>query len=138
LLATILVIALLVTIIGIPFAIRKFVDWQLAQQEVLFEDRAVRDALRSSTRLVRGHWWHTAAIAATVWVLAETAAPFALYALLFTTTPITTVNLIGALISAVLLPYVQIGRTLLYLDLSARHAPEDPPAGVNVAVTPAG
>ncbi len=138
LLATILVIALLVTIIGIPFAIRKFVDWQLAQQEVLFEDRAVRDALRSSTRLVRGHWWHTAGVAATVWVLSETAAPFALYALLFTTTPITTVNLIGALISAVLLPYVQIGRTLLYLDLSARQASEDIPAGVNLAVTPAG
>ena len=31
------------------------------QQEVLFEDRSLREALRGSTRVVRGHWWHTAA-----------------------------------------------------------------------------
>src|SRR6202012_3767434 len=42
-----------VTIIGIPFAIIKFIDWQFAQQEVLFEDRSIRGAMRGSTRLVR-------------------------------------------------------------------------------------
>jgi hypothetical protein len=126
LVATILVIALLVTIIGIPFAIRKFVDWQLVQQEVLFEDRSIRAALRGSTRLVRGHWWHTAAVAGAFWVLSEIGGPFLLFLLLFTATPITTVNLLGAVISAVLLPYVQVGRTLLYLDLAARKAPKAP------------
>jgi hypothetical protein len=45
---------------------------------------------------------------------------------LFTATPITTVNLLGAVISAVFLPYVQVGRTLLYLDLEARKAPQVP------------
>jgi hypothetical protein len=126
LVATILVIALLVTIIGIPFAIRKFVDCQLVQQEVLFEDRSIREALRGSTRLVSGHWWHTAAVAGAFWVLSEIGGPFLLFVLLFTATPITTVNLLGAVISAVLLPYVQVGRTLLYLDLAARKAPNAP------------
>ena len=38
LVATILVALLLITIIGIPYGIKKYVDWQLAQQEILFED----------------------------------------------------------------------------------------------------
>ena len=57
-------ILLAVTIIGIPIAIIKFIDWQFAQQEILFEDRSIRDAMRGSTRLVRRHRWHTGTVAA--------------------------------------------------------------------------
>ena len=32
-------------VIGIPYAIKKFVDWQFAQQEMLFEDPSMREAL---------------------------------------------------------------------------------------------
>jgi hypothetical protein len=133
LLATVLVLALAVTIIGIPFALRKFVDWQFAQQEVLYENRSIRDALRGSTRLVRGHWWHTAAVAGTFWVISEVPGPFLLFALLFTTVPLGTVNLLGSLIAALLLPYVQGGRTLLYLDLAARSANRNVPATLNLS-----
>lgn len=109
------------TIIGIPFAIRKYVDWQLAQQEVLFEDRSIRDALRGSSRVVRGHWWHTALTILTFSVLTEL--PHLLgFALLFITVPTATVDFFGSVVFVLLLPYVAVGRTLLYLDLAARKA----------------
>ena len=60
-----------VTIIGIPIAIVKFIDWQFAQQEILFEDRGIRDAMRGSTRLVRRHRWHTGTVAGALWVLSQ-------------------------------------------------------------------
>ena len=136
LLASILVVLLLLTIIGIPYAIKKFVDWQFAQQEILFEDRSIREALRGSTRVVHGHRWHTAAVAATLWVLSQIPGPVLGFALLLTTIPVSTVNLIGAIVFALLLPYVGVGRTLLYLDLIAREFRDTVPA--TVAVAPAG
>jgi hypothetical protein len=136
LLATILTLLIALTIIGIPYAIKKFVDWQLVQQEVLFEDRSIREALRGSTHVVRGHWWHTAAVAAAFWLLSQIPGPVLGFALLFTTVPVETVNLIGAIVFAFLLPYVGVGRTLLYLDLLARKASE--PVPVTAAVAPAG
>jgi hypothetical protein len=138
LLATILVILLALTIIGIPFAIRKFVHWQFVQQEVLFEDRSIRDALRGSTRVVRGHWWHTAAVAATLWVLSQIPGPLLGFALLFTTLPVTTVNVVGAVVFAFVMPYVGVGRTLLYLDVCARRAAPAPAPSAVAAPAPAG
>jgi hypothetical protein len=137
LLATVLLLLIAVTIIGIPFAIRKFVDWQFAQQEVLFNDRTIREALRASTRLVRGHWWHTAAVAGTFWVFSQIPGPLLGFALLFTTVPVSRVNLFGAAVSAMLLPYVGVGRTLLYLDLAARRMEDAVPATAVVAPAPA-
>ncbi len=122
LLATILQFGLALTIIGIPYAIKKYVDWQFAQQEVLFEDRSMREALRGSSRAVHGHWWHTAAVAATFWLLGQVPGLVVGWALLFTTLPVTSVNLIGSVIFGLLFPYVGVGRTLLYLDLVAREA----------------
>ncbi len=121
------------TIIGIPFAIRKYVDWQLAQQEVLFEGRSVRAALRGSSQVVRGHWWHTAATILTFSVL--TGLPhFIGFALLFITVPTETVDFFGSVSFVLLLPYVAVGRTLLYLDLAARKAREAE-AGARPAVS---
>jgi hypothetical protein len=120
LVATFLVILLSITIIGIPYAIKKLVDWQFAQQEVLFEDRSIREALHGSTSKVRNQWWHTAVAATTFWVLSQIPGPVLGLALLFTTIPVTTVNLFGSAIFVLVIPYVGVGRTLLYLDLAAR------------------
>jgi hypothetical protein len=137
LVATILVALLLLTIIGIPYGIKKYVDWQLAQQEILFEDRSVRDALRGSTHTVRRHWWHTGAVAGTFWLLSQIPGPALGFALLFTTIPITTVNLIGSVVFALTIPYVGIGRTLLYLDLGARNETQAATRGAVLGVAPA-
>jgi hypothetical protein len=42
------------------------------------------------------------------------------FALIFTPFPLFWINVIGSLIFALLIPYVALGYTLLYLDLQAR------------------
>ena len=137
LLAAVLVLLLLITIIGIPYGIRKFVDWQFGQQEILFRDRSIRQALRGSARTVHGHWWHTAAVAVTFWLFSEVPGPLLGFALLFTTLPIRSVDLFGSVISTLLVPVVGVGRTLLYFDLAARRAAQPAPA-TPAAAAPAG
>ncbi len=120
--------ALLFTVIGAPIAIWKFVDWQFVQQEILFEDRSIRDAFRGSTRVVRGHWVRTGLIAGFFDLIAVAVGPVLGFALIFNNFSLTWVNLASSLVFALLLPYVSIGRTLLYLDLIARTESERPGA----------
>ena len=117
LLATVGTLLLALTIIGLPVAIWKYIEWQFVQQEVLFSDRGVRDALRGSSRLVRGHWWYTVRVAGFLWLISVVAGPALGVALVFTDIPLTAINLFGSLVFALLIPYVAVGRTLLYFDL---------------------
>jgi hypothetical protein len=117
-----------VTIIGIPVAIVKFIDWQFAQQEILFEDRKIRESMRGSTQLVRGHRWHTGTVALALWVLTQAPAVLLGALFIFTSIPAVDINLFGAAIYALLVVYVSSGRTLLYLDLAYRHERAPVPA----------
>ncbi len=125
LLATFGVLLMAITVIGLPFAIWKYVGWQFVQQQILFEDRPIRAAFRGSSDLVRGRWWHTVRVAGFLWLVGIVAGPVVGFALIFTNFPLIWVNLIGSLIFALLVPYVAVGRTLLYFDLQAR-AEEEP------------
>jgi len=120
LLANVLVLLLALTVVGIPIAIWKYIDWQFVQQQILFEDRPVREAFRGSTRVVRGHWWRTLRIAGFFWLISVATGPLLGFALIFTTLSLTWINILGSLVFALLVPYVAIGRTLLYFDLLAR------------------
>ncbi len=122
LLVTLAVTLIAATIIGIPIAVRKFVDWQFVQQEILFEDRSIREGMRESTRLVRGRWWRTVRVAGFLWLLSVVAGPVLGFALIFTTLSLPAINFVGAVVFALLIPYVASGRTLLYFDLGARRA----------------
>ena len=124
LLLNIALLALLVTLIGAPIALWKFIDWQFVQQEILFEDRSIRDAFRGSTRVVRGHWLRTLCVAGLFELLSFTIGPVLGFFLIFANFSLTWVNVIGGLVFALLVPYVAIGRTLLYLDLIARRETE--------------
>lgn len=112
------------TIIGIPIAIRKYVDWQFVQQEILFEGRSMRDAFRASTRLVRGRWWRTVRVAGFLWLLSVVTGPVLGFVLIFANLSLPAINFIGSVVFALLIPYVAVGRTLLYFDLEARRAAE--------------
>jgi hypothetical protein len=120
LMATIGVVLLAVTVIGLPFAIYKYVAWNFVKQEVLFTDKRIRAAFRDSSDLVRGRWWHTVRVAGFLWLLSVVVGPVASFALIFTSLPFFWINLLGALIFSLLIPYVAIGETLLYFDLQAR------------------
>ncbi len=113
-------LALAITVIGIPFAIWKFVSWQFIQQEILIEDKGIRDAFRDSSNLVRGRWWHTVRIAGFFWLLSIAAGPVLGFTLIFTNLSLLWINIIGSVVFALLVPYVALGRTLLYFDLGAR------------------
>jgi len=118
---SVLLLLIALTIIGIPIAIWKFVDWQFVQQEIMFKDKGMRDAFRGSTRLVRGNWWRTVRVAGILWLISIVPGPVLGFGLIFTPLPLFTANLAGSLVFALLVPYVAIGRTLLFWDLSARH-----------------
>jgi hypothetical protein len=122
LLAIVLAGLLLFTVIGIPFAIYFYFAWQLIQQEIIFEDASIRDAFRGSAALVRGHWWRTVAVTGVLSLLALVAGPLFGFVLIFLNLSPVLVNLIGSVVFALLIPYVAIGRTLLYFDLTAREA----------------
>ncbi len=126
LLATLTVILIALTVIGIPFAIWKYVQWQFVQQEILFEGRRVRDAFRGSAAVVRGRWWSTVWVAAFLWLLTDVSVPLLGFALIFADVPLLWINLLGSLLFAALIPYVTLTRTLLYLDLASR--PQEQPA----------
>jgi hypothetical protein len=120
LLASFGVLLMAVTVIGIPFAIWKYIGWQFVQQEIMFEDRSIREAFRGSSQVVRGHWWRTLRIAGFFWLLSVVAGPVLGFVLIFANLSLTWINIIGSLVFALLAPYVAIGRTLLYFDLQAR------------------
>jgi hypothetical protein len=124
LLATLGVILLALTIVGIPWAIWKLVGWRFVQQEVLFTDKSLREAFRGSSELVRGRWWHSVRAIVFFSLILAVAGPALTVALIFTALPLIWINLLGSLIFALLIPYVALGDTLLYLDLRVRHEEE--------------
>jgi hypothetical protein len=117
---TVVTTLLAITVIGIPIAIRKFVDWQFVQQEILFNDRSIREAMRESSNSVRGKWWWTVTVVAFFWVIGVAVGPILTFALIFANYSLIVVNLIASIVYAILVPYVASGRTLLYSDLEQR------------------
>ncbi len=129
LLVLLCVFLLLLTVIGIPYAIYKYVAWSFVKEEVLFEDKGVREAMRGSSQLVRGRWWHTVRVAGFLFLVGIVAGPALTVALIFTALPLIWINLLVSLIFALLIPYVAIGETLLYFDLQARAETEPAKTG---------
>jgi hypothetical protein len=126
LLVIVLCSLMVITLIGIPFALYFFFAWQFVQQEIIFKDARMRDAFSGSSSLVRGHWWRTVAMIGLLSLLAIIAGPILGFFLIFLNFSPILVNLIGSVVYGLLLPYVAIGRTLLYFDLEAREAEAEP------------
>jgi hypothetical protein len=109
-----------ITVVGLPFAIWKLVGWSFVGQEVLFTDKSLRESFRASSDLVRGRWWHAVRVVVFLAALLFVAGPVLTLGLIFTPLPFLVINLLGALIFSLLIPYAAIGQTLLYFDLQAR------------------
>jgi hypothetical protein len=127
LLATLGVLLLALTVVGLPFAIWKLVGWSFVQQEVLFTDKGFRESFRASSELVRGRWFRTARVVLIFYVIGIAAGPMLTFALIFTALPLIWINVIGSLVFAMLIPFVALGETFLYFDLGVRE--EEEPAG---------
>ncbi len=120
LLATAGILLMAITVIGLPFAIWKLVGWSFVGQEVLFTDKSLRESFRGSSQLVRGRWWHAVRVVVFLVALLFIAGPVLTLGLIFTPLPFLAINLLGALIFSLLIPYAVIAQTLLYFDLQAR------------------
>jgi hypothetical protein len=120
LLATLGIFLMAITIVGLPFAIWKLVGWSFVGQEVLFTDKSLRESFRGSSDLVRGRWWRAVRVVVFLVALLFVAGPVLTLGLIFSPLPFLVINLLGALIFSLLLPYVVIAQTLLYFDLQAR------------------
>jgi hypothetical protein len=124
LLATVGVLLMALTVIGLPFALWKLVGWAFVQEEVIFTDKSLRESFRASSDLVRGRWFRTARVILVFYVIGVAAGPLLTFALIFTTLPLIWINLIGSLVFALLIPFTALGGTFLYFDLSVREETE--------------
>jgi hypothetical protein len=121
-LAVAIVAALAVTVVGIPWAIRRAVSWAFIEQAVLLDRQGWRDALLASEAAVRGHWWRTAVIAGLLlgFGLVASLVIVAPVLLVATNVPLSTVNTMASIIYIVLAPFVALALTLLYFDIKSR------------------
>lgn len=117
----VIVTAIGLTIIGLPWAIRRLVCWTFVEWTVMVERQRNREALRASAAIVEGRWWRAFGVAATVVAVGLGTAPLAgLVMLLLTSLPLTTINLISSVLFLALVPWTAIALALLYYDLKAR------------------
>ena len=115
------VLLLTITVVGIPFAIHRFIRWSLFAQACILDDLSAPDALRRSSLLVRGRWWRTFGFTILVDVLAILSGPlFGVGLLLLTDHSLNFINLAAALVYTITVPYAAIELTLYYFDLEAR------------------
>jgi hypothetical protein len=118
-----MVILLTITVVGIPFAIHRFVRWSLFAQACMLGDLSATESLHHSSELVRGVWWRTFRFTAVVDALAVLSGPlFGVGLLLLTDHSLEFINLAAALVYSVTVPYAAIQLTLYYFDLEARAA----------------
>ena len=114
-------ILLVLTVIGIPYAIYRFIRTSLYAQSSVLQSRSATESLRSSAELTRGHWWRTFGFSALVDILTVlTGALRGVLLLLATSKSLTFINVTGSIIYALAVPYAAIALTLYYFDLEKR------------------
>jgi hypothetical protein len=120
-------VLLVVTVIGIPYAIYRLIRTSLFAQACVLERDTARDSLRTSANLTRGQWWRTFGFTALIDALAILSGPiFGVAILLLTSQSLTFINITGALVYAVTVPCAAIALTLYYFDLQARQTDDVP------------
>ena len=121
--AAVVVLLLMFTIIGIPFAIRQLVRYQFLPHVAMLEGHDGRQSLERSSDLVRGRWWHTAAFIGLVdLVLAIALSAIGLLVLVVLRPPFWVLTIAIGLASMLVYPIATIATTLLYGDAVVQDA----------------
>jgi hypothetical protein len=117
------VLLLTITIVGIPFAIHRFIRWSLFAEACMLDDLSATESLHRSSDLVKGHWWRTFGFTVLVDVLAILSGPLlGVGLLLLSDHSLNFINLAASLVYTFTVPYAAIQLTLYYFDLEARGA----------------
>ena len=114
----VIVVALGITIVGIPFAIYFMVRWAFFTQTIVIDGETSGNATRASAHIVQGSWWRTFGILIMVGILASL--PAAAVSLLFSAASPVAANLASAVVAVVVFPFSAGAITLLFFDLSSR------------------
>jgi hypothetical protein len=111
-------------VVGIPFAVRRFIRWSLFAQTTMLEDRDASGALRRSKQLVDGYWWRTFGVTALIDILAALSGPLVgVVLLLVSDRSLNFINLAGSIVYTITVPFAAIALTLYYFDLTLRERP---------------
>jgi len=111
---------LLITIVGIPFAIYLWIRWAFVTQAVVIEGANSRDALSLSADIVKGSWWRTFGILLIVGLLVAVAS--GALSMIFVLVPHEASTLLNAVVGVIVTPFGVIASTLLFFDLSSRES----------------
>ena len=116
-------VLLVLSVVGIPIAIYRFVRTSLYAQGCVLENESALGSLRASRRLTRGRWWRTLGFSAFVDTLAIVSGPIlGIIVLLLISQSLTFIDVTGSIIYAVTVPYAAIALTLYYFDLETRRS----------------
>jgi len=113
--------ALFLSVVGIPWGIRQLVRYQFIAPVTVFDGVGGREALAGSTTLVKGRWFHTAAVVILLNLLVGLVATIAglVLLILLVGLPLWLFSVLVAMSSALIVPYTAIAMVLLYGDARA-------------------
>ena len=111
-------VVLVVTVVGIPFAVYYFIRTSLFAQTCVLEAESAIGSLHASARLTRRHWWRTFGFTTLVSVIAILSGPLlGVLILLLTSQSLTFIDITGSIVYTLIVPYTAIALTLYYFDL---------------------
>ncbi|MGH2586086.1 MAG: hypothetical protein ACRDJE_14330 [Dehalococcoidia bacterium] len=120
-----IVTLLLITVVGIPFAINRLIRWLFIAQAIVLDGADSRTALSASAHVVAGRWWRTCFMAIVLGIVGTLTGPVvAIIALVLLRTSADAANLISSAVYALVLPLVFIALTQFYQGLKLRRAIE--------------
>lgn len=114
----VVVLALSVTIVGIPFAIYLGIRWAFFTQAIMIDSESSADATKASAYIVQGSWWRTFGILLLIGLLSSL--PAAAVSLAFSPAAVIAAGLASAVVGVVVFPFSAGAATLLFFDLSSR------------------
>jgi hypothetical protein len=118
-----LIAVLVLTVIGIPFAIYYYIRTSLFAQACVLGNETAVGSVRASARLTRRHWWRTFGFTALINGIAILSGPlFGVLILLLTARSLTFIDISGSIVYTLVVPYAAIALTLYYFDLQAHPA----------------
>ncbi len=119
----VLIVVLVLSLVGIPFAVYYFIRTSLFAQACALEDQPAIASLGASARLTRRHWWRTFGFTALVNIIAILSGPLlGVLILLLTAQSLTFIDITGSIVYTLVVPYAAIALTLYYFDLQMRPA----------------
>lgn len=121
LLGSLILSLLVMTVVGIPIALYKGVQWLYTPQEVTIEGTRVLDARHQSRRAVKGNWFRTLGMGFLVALLSGIPGPLiGTAALILGHVSMEAADAISGLVYAFAFPVAAIASTLWYLKLTGR------------------